>query len=114
MLNFVESRRVKIVCTLGPATNSYDKILKLAQIGMDVARFNFSHGTYDDHQQRFDWVRKASLECKKPIAILQDLQGPKIRVRKFINDQVELKPGAPFTLTVRNLPLGNEKEAAVS
>jgi len=114
MLNFVESRRVKIVCTLGPATNSYEKILKLANLGMDVARFNFSHGSYEDHKQRFDWVRKASVECKKPIAILQDLQGPKIRVRKFENDQVELKPGAPFILTVRDLPLGNEKEAAVS
>jgi len=114
MLNFVESRRVKIVCTLGPATNTYEKILKLAQIGMDVARFNFSHGTYEDHKQRFDWVRQASAECKKPIAILQDLQGPKIRVRKFVGDQVELKPGAPFILTVRDLPLGNEKEAAVS
>lgn len=114
MLNFVESRRVKIVCTLGPATNSYEKILKLAQLGMDVARFNFSHGSYEDHKQRFDWVRQASVECKKPIAILQDLQGPKIRVRKFVNDQVELKPGAAFILTVRDLPLGNEKEAAVS
>ena len=114
MLNFVESRRVKIVCTLGPATNSYEKILKLAQIGMDVARFNFSHGTYEDHKQRFDWVRRASVECKKPIAILQDLQGPKIRVRKFVGDQVELKPGASFILTVRDLPLGNEKEASVS
>jgi pyruvate kinase len=114
MLNFVDSRRVKIVCTLGPATNSYEKVLKLATIGMDVARFNFSHGTYEDHKQRFDWVRKASQECKKPIAILQDLQGPKIRVRKFVNDQVELKPGASFILTVRDVPLGNEKEAAVS
>jgi len=114
MLNFVESRRVKIVCTLGPATNSYEKILKLAYLGMDVARFNFSHGTYEDHKQRYNWVRQASVECKKPIAILQDLQGPKIRVRKFANDQVELKPGAPFILTVRDLPLGNEKEAAVS
>ena len=114
MLNFVESRRVKIVCTLGPATNSYEKILKLAQIGMDVARFNFSHGTNEDHKQRFEWVRKASAECKKPIAILQDLQGPKIRVRKFAGDQVELKPGASFILTVRDVPLGNEKEASVS
>ncbi len=114
MLNFVESRRVKIVCTLGPATNTYERILKLAQIGMDVARFNFSHGSYEDHKQRFEWVRRASLECKKPIAILQDLQGPKIRVRKFVGDQVELKPGAEFILTVRDLPLGNEKEAAVS
>ncbi|NNM68204.1 MAG: pyruvate kinase [Spirochaetales bacterium] len=106
-------RRVKIVCTLGPATDSYEGILRLARTGMDVARFNFSHGTYADHQKRFEWVRKASLETKKPIAILQDLQGPKIRVRKFAHDQVELVPGATFTLTVRDI-LGNEKEASVS
>ncbi|NNM53321.1 MAG: pyruvate kinase [Spirochaetales bacterium] len=113
MLNFVDTRKVKIVCTLGPATDTYDRILRLARAGMDVARFNFSHGTYEDHQKRLEWVRKASIETKKPIAILQDLQGPKIRVRKFEKDQVELKPGARFTLTVRNI-LGNDHEASVS
>ena len=113
MLNFIETRRVKIVCTLGPATNSYEKILKLAQVGMDVARFNFSHGSNEDHKQRFDWVRQASIETKKPIAILQDLQGPKIRVREFEGGQVELKAGAPFILTVRQV-MGNSGIAAVS
>lgn len=113
MQNFVESRKVKIVCTLGPATNSYEKILALGKVGMDVARFNFSHGSYEDHQKRYDWVRQASAELKKPIAILQDLQGPKIRVKKFEKDQVELVAGAPFILTVRDI-LGNQKEAAVS
>ncbi len=114
MLNFVETRKVKIVCTLGPSTNTYEKILQLARLGMDVARFNFSHGTYEDHKQRFDCVRRASIECRKPIAVLQDLQGPKIRVRKFAGDQVELKTGAPFILTVRELPIGTEKESSVS
>lgn len=113
MQKFIESRKVKIVCTLGPATNSYEKILAVAKAGMDVARFNFSHGSYEDHQKRFDWVRQASAEIKKPIAILQDLQGPKIRVRKFEKDQIELTQGQRFTLTIREV-LGNEKEASVS
>lgn len=113
MVKLLESRRVKIVCTLGPATDSYEKILEIAKAGMNVARFNFSHGTYDDHKKRFDWVRKASEELGRSIAILQDLQGPKIRVRKFENDQVELKAGAKFTLTVRDL-LGTQDIASVS
>ena len=108
-----DSRRVKIVCTLGPATDTYEGVLKLAQLGMDVARFNFSHGTQDDHRRRFEWVRQASAECGKPIAVLQDLQGPKIRVKKFAAGQVELKPGASFTLTVREVE-GTDTIASVS
>ena len=112
MPNF-DSRRVKIVCTLGPATDTYEGVLKLARLGMDVARFNFSHGTHDDHRKRFDWVRRASAECGKPIAVLQDLQGPKIRVRQFAAGQVELKRGAVFTLTVREVE-GTGEVASVS
>jgi pyruvate kinase len=112
MPNF-DSRRVKIVCTLGPATDNYEGVLRLAQSGMDVARFNFSHGTHDDHRKRFDWVRQASAECGKPIAVLQDLQGPKIRVRQFVAGQVELKAGAAFMLTVRDVE-GTSEQASVS
>ena len=108
-----DSRRVKIVCTLGPATDTYEGVLKLAQLGMDVARFNFSHGTQEDHRRRFEWVRRASAECGKPIAVLQDLQGPKIRVRKFATGQAELKRGAAFTLTVRDVE-GTDTQASVS
>jgi len=113
MLKFVDTRRVKIVCTLGPSTNTYESILELAQVGMDVARFNFSHGTLEDHKRRFDWVRQASAETNKPIAILQDLQGPKIRVREFEGGGAELKAGAPFILTVRQV-VGNSAIASVS
>jgi len=112
-MSHFDSRRVKIVCTLGPATDTYEAVLRLAQLGMDVARFNFSHGSHDDHRMRLDWVRRASAECGKPIAVLQDLQGPKIRVRKFTDGQVELKRGAPFTLTVRDVE-GTSQQASVS
>ncbi|MEM7017635.1 MAG: pyruvate kinase [Pseudomonadota bacterium] len=106
-------RRVKIVCTLGPNSSSYEQILALAQAGMDVARLNFSHGTYEDHQKHIDTVRRVSDEVRRPIVILQDLQGPKIRVGRFENGSVMLEEGAKFTLTVRNV-IGTQEIAPVS
>ncbi|WP_028972844.1 pyruvate kinase [Spirochaeta cellobiosiphila] len=97
-------RRAKMVCTLGPASSDYETILALGKAGMDVARFNFSHGSYDDHKRNYDIVRKVADDLKHPIAILQDLQGPKIRVQKFEEGQVELVEGARFTLTARDVP----------
>ena len=73
------SRHSKIVCTIGPATRSPRMIRKLMQAGMDVARLNFSHGTHEEHAQSIAMLREAAMEMKKPIAILADLQGPKIR-----------------------------------
>ena len=106
-------RRAKIVCTLGPSSNSYEKIRAMAKAGMDVARLNFSHGTHDDHDKVFNIIRKISKELNKPIAILQDLQGPKIRILKFREDSVELKRGDIFILTTRNVQ-GNSKIVSVS
>ncbi len=90
-INYMHNR-TKIVCTLGPATSSYEIILELAKMGMDVARLNFSHGTHADHLQRIRYVKRAREECKKPLAILADLRGPKIRVGKIIGDNLHLKP----------------------
>ena len=73
-------RRAKIVCTLGPATDSYDQIKALVDAGMDVARLNLSHGTYAEHEERYRRVRKASDETGRSVGILADLQGPKIRL----------------------------------
>jgi pyruvate kinase len=106
-------RRAKIVCTIGPSSNNNGKIFKLIKMGMDVARLNFSHGTHEAHQEVIRSIRRASAELKKPVAILQDLQGPKIRVQTFINGSVELKPGKPFILTTRNVK-GNDQMASVS
>ncbi len=72
-------RRAKIVCTVGPATDTPESIRELIEAGMDVARLNFSHGTHEEHARRVEWIRSASADLDKPVAILQDLCGPKIR-----------------------------------
>ncbi|WP_087117850.1 pyruvate kinase [Corynebacterium urinipleomorphum] len=79
-------RRTKIVCTLGPAVASKDAILGLVRDGMDVARLNFSHGDYPDHEQNYKWVREATDETGHAVGILADLQGPKIRLGRFGGD----------------------------
>ena len=91
-------RRAKIVCTLGPSTSTYEAIRLLAEGGMDVARLNFSHGTHEDHRRTYDIVRKVSTDLRRPIAILQDLQGPKIRVGRFKEGSVDLVVGQTFTI----------------
>src|SRR5688572_6548210 len=76
-------KRTKIVATLGPATDSYEMVYKLINAGVNVIRMNFSHGNHEEHKRRIPWVRKASRELGKPVAIIQDLQGPKIRLGDF-------------------------------
>ncbi|WP_077798747.1 pyruvate kinase [Streptomyces sp. JHA26] len=93
-------RRAKIVCTLGPATDSYDQIKGLVDAGMDVARFNFSHGTHTEHEKRYHHVRKASDETGHSVGTLADLQGPKIRLGHFTEGPVLLERGDTFTITV--------------
>ncbi|MEU0667347.1 pyruvate kinase [Streptomyces lavendulocolor] len=92
-------RRAKIVCTLGPATDTYDQIKTLVEAGMDIARFNLSHGTYADHEERYQHVRKASDETGRSVGILADLQGPKIRLGRFHEGPVLLERGDDFTIT---------------
>jgi len=84
----MDMRKTKIVCTIGPATNSYEKIEQLIQAGMDVARLNFSHGSYEDHLQVIENIRRASLKRGKSVAILQDLEGPKIRIGKIEKEPI--------------------------
>ncbi|MEU5429334.1 pyruvate kinase [Streptomyces olivoreticuli] len=96
-------RRAKIVCTLGPATDSYEQIKSLVEAGMDVARFNLSHGTYVDHEARYQRVRKAAEETGRSIGILADLQGPKIRLGRFREGPVLLERGDEFTITVEDI-----------
>ncbi|MFG2317774.1 pyruvate kinase [Streptomyces tendae] len=93
-------RRAKIVCTLGPATDSYDQIKDLVDAGMDIARFNFSHGTHAEHEERYRRVRKASDETGRSVGALADLQGPKIRLGHFGEGPVLLERGDSFTITV--------------
>ncbi len=92
-------KRTKIVATLGPASDSKEAIRALAEAGADVFRLNFSHGTHEEHRQRVAWVREVEKEVGRTLAILQDLQGPKIRIGRFKEGRVELSPGQAFTLT---------------
>ena len=92
-------RRAKIVCTMGPAVESSEKVHELIAAGMNMARLNLSHGGYDEHQSRLDLVRSVAAETNQPVAILVDLQGPKIRLARFANGPHDLARGDIFTIT---------------
>src|SRR5206468_6566869 len=97
------SRRAKIVCTLGPATSTPERVAELVAAGMDVARMNFSHGSRSDHKQVYDLVRAASDESGHAVGILADLQGPKIRLGTFAAGPVEWKTGEMVRITVEDV-----------
>jgi len=92
-------RRAKIVCTMGPAVESPESVAALLKAGMSVARLNLSHGSYDEHAKRFSLVRDAAAAAQRPIAILVDLQGPKIRLGKFEAGPHLLERGDELTIT---------------
>ena len=92
-------RRAKIVCTIGPAVESVEKIAELVDAGMNMARLNLSHGDHTEHQLRLDMVRAAAKKSNKPVAVLVDLQGPKIRLARFADGPHELSRGDIFTIT---------------
>jgi len=96
-------RRAKIVCTMGPAVESPEKVRELIAAGMNMARLNLSHGGYDEHQNRLDRVRAAAKEAGKPVAILVDLQGPKIRLARFKAGPHDLARGDIFTITTEEV-----------
>ena len=96
-------RNAKIVCTLGPASNTYEQIRALAEAGMNVARINLSHGSHDQHREVIGHVRRASEDFGSPIAVLADLQGPKIRLGVFPEGPVTLMPGETFTITTSEI-----------
>ncbi|MET8505734.1 pyruvate kinase [Streptomyces sp. NPDC004787] len=101
-------RRAKIVCTLGPATETYDQIKALIEAGMDVARLNLSHGGHAEHEERYRHVRKAAEETGRSVGVLADLQGPKIRLGRFREGPVLLERGDEFTITVE--PMEGDKD----
>jgi pyruvate kinase len=107
------SRRAKIVCTLGPATSSQERITGLIIAGLDVARLNFSHGTQQDHAAVYERVRAGSSEVGRAVGVLADLQGPKIRLGTFPGGPVVLKVGDEFVITTEDLP-GTEHEASTT
>ena len=92
-------RRAKIVCTMGPAVESPDRVKLLIEAGMNMARLNLSHGSYEEHQFRLDNVRNAAKAAKVPVSVLVDLQGPKIRLGRFADGPHDLARGDIFTIT---------------
>ena len=107
-------RRAKIVCTLGPATSSPEMVRKLVAAGMDVARLNFSHGSREDHAAVYREVRAASDEAGRAVALLVDLQGPKIRLATFKGGTAMLENGATFTITTEPCAEGDAKLAGTT
>jgi pyruvate kinase len=102
------TRATKIVATLGPASNTPEVLERMIRAGVDVVRLNFSHGKAQDHIDRATMVRAVAEKVGKSVAIMADLQGPKIRVGKFENGRIELVPGTPFILDADRSELGNQ------
>jgi len=102
-------RRTKIIATLGPASGSIEVLTRLFQAGADVFRLNFSHGTHDDHAARFAMIRELEDRFERPIGILADVQGPKLRVGTFSGGRVFLKTGQPFRLDLNATPGGADR-----
>lgn len=106
-------KKTKIVCTIGPATESIEKLRALTEAGMNVMRLNFSHGDFAEHQNRVDNLRKVMKETGKTLAIMQDLGGPKIRIGEFENGSIVLKEGQTFTITTEKI-MGNESKVSIN
>jgi pyruvate kinase len=112
-LTVAQERFAKIVCTIGPASAAEGIIEQMARAGMDVARLNFSHGSHSEHRQAIERIRSVEIRIGKPIAILQDLQGPKIRLGTFVDGGVVLRRGDSFVLTTETVP-GTAARASIS
>ena len=96
-------RKARIICTLGPSSSSAEVLEAMVRAGMDVARLNFSHGTHDEHRARVDLLRKVSRKLGKPIALLQDIQGPKVRLGRFAGGMVEVVSGEKVIITTEKV-----------
>ena len=96
-------RKTKIICTLGPSTDKDGVLRELVANGMNVARFNFSHGSYEEHKGRLDMLKAVRAELNKPVAALLDTKGPEIRLKEFKNGVEMLEAGQTFTLTTREV-----------
>lgn len=104
-------KRTKIVATLGPSTDPVGTLERLLRAGVNVFRLNFSHGTTAEHRQRITQVREASRKTGIPVALLGDLQGPKIRIARFLNQKITLTPNDHFTLDAGMDPSAGDQQA---
>ena len=106
-------RKTKIICTLGPASESEEVIRELMLAGMNVARLNFSHGTHEEQRGKLERVKKVREELGLPVALLLDTKGPEIRTGEFEKGKVELKKGQTFVLTTEDV-MGNEGMVSIT
>lgn len=107
-------RKTKIICTLGPASDSKEVMIKLINSGMDISRHNFSHGSYEENGNKISLIKELRNEMDKPIEILLDTKGPEVRTGKFSGDKVTLIEGTPYTVVCGEDILGDEKACSVS
>ena len=107
-------QRTKMIFTIGPASDSKEILTKLMEIGMNVTRLNFSHGTYEDHKIKIDLIKNIREEINKHIAIMLDIKGPKIRTHNFNGDKVLIDKGQKFTFSCGKEILGNKERCSVS
>ena len=106
-------RKTKIVCTIGPASETEEILIGLCKAGMNVARLNFSHSTYEDHQRRIDLIKKVREDLHLPIAIMLDTKGPEYRIKTFKNGKIFLNDGDKFTFTTEDVQ-GDETKVSVN
>jgi pyruvate kinase len=106
-------RKTKIICTIGPASESEEKLRELILAGMNVARFNFSHGDYDEHKIKFQRAVKVAKELGMPLATMQDTKGPEIRLKDFEGGKVFLETGSTFRLTTEEV-MGTSQRASIT
>ncbi|MDE2429196.1 MAG: pyruvate kinase, partial [Burkholderiales bacterium] len=106
------TRATKIVATIGPASNDLETLKRMINAGVNVVRLNFSHGKAQDHIDRATMVRQAAAECGREIAIMADLQGPKIRIGKFENSKIQIETGDKFILDA-DCTMGNQERVGL-
>ena len=106
-------RKTKIICTIGPASESESVLTQMCKAGMNVARLNFSHGSHEEHQKKIDTIKKVRKALGLPIAIMLDTKGPEYRIKTFENGKITLKDGDTFTLTTDDI-VGNQERVSVT
>ena len=106
-------RKTKIICTIGPASETEAVFTEMCKAGLNVARLNFSHGTHEDHQEKIDMIKRVREKLNMPIAIMLDTKGPEYRIGTFRNGKITLKDGDTFTFTTDEIE-GDESIVSVS
>ena len=96
-------RKTKIICTIGPASENEETLTQMCLAGMNVARLNFSHGSYEEHQNKIDLIKRVREKLNIPLAIMLDTKGPEYRIGTFENGKVEVQDGAVFTFTIDDI-----------